>query len=557
MGPIEPAAIMAATLLATKALESLGSKTGETTWAGLARLLELVRRKVAGHRQGEAALAEVEQHPSDQDRIRRLAEVLTAVGDHDEGFHRKLVALVTEARDDPAIGSLVTQVYSQALVGQLHIDHAGDIYFQASPPIAVPALASVQVAQEYWPDDGQPITNLPTGNLAFTGRDDELATLARRLAPDPATGVVQPVALHGLGGVGKTQLALEYAYRHALDYEVRWWVAAQQPAAIPGQLLNLARRLGIPDHAEQAEILAMLADALRQRPRWLLVFDNAQHAHDLRPYLPSGPGQVLITSRNPSWGALATSVQVEVLRRPEAVAFLRRLLTVEPEEGTALAEALGDLPLALEQAAAYLEETATASADYLELLRDRSRELFALGRPASSEETIATTWTVSIERLRTEAPIALELIALCAFLGADDLPRALLTDHPDALPTSLASTVQDRLGIQQALAALRRYSLVTLTSDALSMHRLVQQVVRHHLSPAQQQQWATTAVRLLVTAFPEEARGQGIQLVTVWHDKSQLEARYGTKASTILNNHRASCSCLAWPTSPRWSWGPG
>jgi tetratricopeptide (TPR) repeat protein len=506
MGPIEPAAITAAALLATKALESLGAKTGETTWAGLARLLELVRRKVGGDRQGEAALAELEQHPSDQDRIRRLAEVLTSFGAFDEGFHRKLVALVTEARDDPVIGSLATQVYSQALVGHLHIDRAGDIYFQASPPLAAPTPLDVRGAQEYWPAGGRVISNLPARNLVFTGRDHELAMLAQRFTPGPATGVVQPVALYGLGGVGKTQLALEYAYRHAPAYDVRWWVAAQQPAAIPGQLLNLARRLGVPDLADQAEILAMLADALRQRARWLLVFDNAQHAQDLRPYLPSGRGQVLITTRNPSWGTLATPVQVEVLGRPDAVAFLGRLIIVEPEEGTALAEALGDLPLALEQAAAYLEETATTAADYLELLRDRSPELFALGRPASSEETIGTTWTVSIERLKTEAPTALDLLALCAFLGADDLPRSLITGHPDALPTSLASAVQDQLGIHQALAALRRYSLITLTSDAVSMHRLVQRVVRQHLSPAQQQEWVTTAVQLMVVALPEEAR---------------------------------------------------
>ena len=507
MEPIEPVAITAATLLATKALEALGNKTGETTWAGLGRLLELVRSKLTGHRQGEAALTGIAQHPANRDRILRLAEILAGFGNQDPDFHRQLAALVTEARDDPVVGSLATQAYSWAQIGQvLHIGQAGDIYLQMAPTIAASALASVQAAPGYWPANGRAISNLPPRNLAFTGREHELAILARRLTPDPATSAVQPVALYGLGGVGKTQLALEFAYRHARDYDVTWWVGAQQPATISGQLLNLARRLGIPDHADQAEILDMLADEFRQHARWLLVFDNAQHAHDLRPSLPSGPGQVLVTSRNPSWGALAAPVQVEVLHRLDAVAFLGRLTTLAPEEGAALAEALGDLPLALEQAAAYLEETTTAVSDYLELLRDRSPELFALGRPATSEETIATTWTVSLERLKTETPTARDLLSLCAFLGADDLPRSLLTGHPDALPASLASAVHDQLGIQQALAALRSYSLVTLTSDAISMHRLVQLVVRQNLPLALQQHWATIAVRLMVATFPEEAR---------------------------------------------------
>jgi hypothetical protein len=119
MGPIEPAAITAATLLATKALEALGGKAGEHTWAGMGRLIALVRRKVTGHQPAEIALTEVERHPDDQDRIRALAELLAALAARDAVFHRELAALVTDAREDPVVGPLATQVYGQAQVGQI------------------------------------------------------------------------------------------------------------------------------------------------------------------------------------------------------------------------------------------------------------------------------------------------------------------------------------------------------------------------------------------------------------------------------------------------------
>ncbi len=354
---------------------------------------------------------------------------------------------------------------------------------------------------------GPLVSNLPARNPSFTGRIDLLDQLHRRLHPGQAAAVVQvqAQALHGLGGVGKTQLALEYAHRHAGDYELVWWVAAEQPAAIPGQLAALARRLGLPEAAEQAETVHALWDALRQRDRWLLVFDNAEHPTDLRPWWPPGSGRVLVTSRNPIWTGLAATVPVDVLPHAEAVAFLHHRLGHDDPALDQLADTLGDLPLALEQAAAYVEETATSPSGYLDLLGTHARELFALGQPATTAQTIATTWTLALDRIRAHNPVAQDLLSLCAFLAPEDLPRALLTEHPDVLPERLATTVNDPLAYQQTIAALRRYSLVTMTGDALRTHRLVQAVTRHALAPVEQQQWATCAVRLLLASFPEGA----------------------------------------------------
>ena len=177
----------------------------------------------------------------------------------------------------------------------------------------------------------------------FTGRADLLDQLHQRLSPGQAAAVVQTraQALHGLGGVGKTQLAIEYAHRHAGDYDLIWWVAAEQPAAIPGQLVVLARRLGLPEHAEHAETVQALWDALGQRERWLLIFDNAEHPTELRPWWPPGSGRVLVTSRSPTWAGLATTVPLDVLPRAEAVVFLQHRFGHDDPAFDRLAAALG------------------------------------------------------------------------------------------------------------------------------------------------------------------------------------------------------------------------
>jgi tetratricopeptide (TPR) repeat protein len=355
--------------------------------------------------------------------------------------------------------------------------------------------------------DGPLVSNLPARNPNFTGRADLLDRMHDQLHPGHLAAVVQAQAqaLHGLGGVGKTQLALEYAHCHVGDYDLIWWVTAEQPAAIPGQLVALARRLGLPEQPEQAETVHVLWDALRGRGRWLLIFDNAEDPSDLSPWWPPDSGRVLVTSRAPTWAGAAATVRLDVMDRSEAVAFLQRRVGTNDPAFEQLAEALGDLPLALEQAAAYLEETGTPVGDYVELLRERSSELFALGRPANTEQTVATTWTLALERIGDQSPIGRDLLYLCAFLAPDDLPRSLLTEYPEVLPERLAAAVRDRIAFQQAVGALRRYSLVTTTGDTLQVHRLVGAVTRHALTTDEQQQWAMVALGLVLAGYPEEA----------------------------------------------------
>jgi tetratricopeptide (TPR) repeat protein len=369
---------------------------------------------------------------------------------------------------------------------------------------------------------GQPpaVFGVPPRNPNFTGRDDLLGTLRKSLTEIPTGGLVQASAVHGLGGVGKTQLAIEYAHRYAADYDLVWWIPAEQPLAIGSRLAVLARRLDLPERSSLEEQVALLFDELGQRKRWLLIYDNAEQPQHLDGYRPAaGVGHILITSRNPAWGAIATALPVDVLPRAEAVALLRRRTGMDALVANRFTQALGDLPLALEQAAAYLEATATSPGAYLDLLVTRARELFALsGQPGSTEQTIATTWTVSLDRLRKEAPNAEDLLRLCAFLAPDDLPRAVLEEHSEVLPRRLARAMRDQLGLQQALGGLRRYSLAAVTDQTISVHRLVQAVIRHELNDYQTREWAQAAVALMLAGLP------GAGNVAAWPAAPQLLA---------------------------------
>jgi tetratricopeptide (TPR) repeat protein len=363
------------------------------------------------------------------------------------------------------------------------------------------------------------IFNAPPRNPNFTGRGDLLKSLRQTLRARRAGAVVQASTAYGLGGVGKTQLATEYAHRFAADYDLIWWLTAEQPVAIPGRLAALARRLGLPEPADQAEQLALLFEELGQRDRWLLVFDNATSPHDLNPYRPpAGGGHLLITSRNPAWTAMATPLPVEVLPRADAVAFLHaRAHRPDDPAADAVAAALGDLPLALEQAGAYVEQTHSTLGGYLELFTERAGALLGLGCPVDYQHTVATTWTVALDQVRAKAPAAEDLLNLCAFLASDDLRRPLLREHADQLPDRLQQTAGDRFAFDQTVGALGGYSLVTVSEHSLAVHRLVQTVVRQGLDEQAARGWAGAAVRLVLAAWPD-----GSWLPAAWPRCGQL-----------------------------------
>jgi hypothetical protein len=213
-------------------------------------------------------------------------------------------------------------------------------------------------------------------------------------------------------------------------------------------------------------------ELLRSRDRWLLIYDNAERPDQLTGLLPEGGGgHLLVTSRWSAWGAQAEPLRVDVLHRDEAITFLGHRIGSDDQTALGrLADALGDLPLALEEAAAYLEQAQVSLDEYLELVHDQARELFELEQAAGPEHPdqprVATVWSVSLDRVCGEAPATEALLALCAFL-APDIPRELPRECPSALPEGLAETVNDRLAYHQMVAEIGRYSLATVTPTTL------------------------------------------------------------------------------------------
>ncbi len=325
--------------------------------------------------------------------------------------------------------------------------------------------------------------NIPARNLAFTGREDLLAAVRDRLQAGHAA-VVQ--ALYGMGGVGKTQLAAEYAHRFARSYDLAWWINAEQGGLIGDQVAGLGQALGcIPAGAGNEALRAAVLTELRQRARWLLIFDNAEAPADVAPWLPGDGGHVLITSRERGWDEVATPVDVDVLTRAESIEMLqRRVPRLTEADADRLAAELGDLPLAIAQAAGFMADTGTPASQYLGLLQTRAGQLLDQGAPGSYPRSLAATTALIVARLADHDPAAAELASLCAFLAPEPIPEDLFTGAVGLLPGELAAQAADPLAWRQTLAHMARQSLARIDHHGLQMHRLTQAILRDQLTPA-------------------------------------------------------------------------
>jgi tetratricopeptide (TPR) repeat protein len=342
-------------------------------------------------------------------------------------------------------------------------------------------------------------------NPNFTEPGERLSEIRDALRSGKPAALTQ--ALAGLGGVGKTQLAVEYAYRYAVDYTLVWWLRSELSTTLAADYAALATALELPEKnaAELPAVISAVREALRRQQDWLLVFDNANAMEEIRPFLPQGGGHILITSRNPSWRGVANPMRVEKWSIESSVDFLLKR-TGQTNEAAAkeIADELDHLPLALEQAGAYIESAETTLEHYLVLFRERRLDLLKRGRPSTDyPNTVATTWDLAFTRLETESPSGVALLQLCAFFGPDAIPRDAIIAGAEHLPEALRDTVNDGLAFDDAVGAIRRYSLIDVSGEStLSMHRLVQAVVRDRLHLSARERWAGAAVELLLLAFP-------------------------------------------------------
>lgn len=309
---------------------------------------------------------------------------------------------------------------------------------------------------------------LPERNETFVGREADLVGLEEELSTSKPLVLAAEV---GLGGIGKTQLALQYAYRNLHQYQTVFWINAENEATLMQSYQNLARFLKIPN---TANLIQVVNGHLQTHPGWLLIYDDASDPKALEKVLPTSGGQVIITSRNIDWGKIAQVFKVNVFKPDESLKLMMEItgLYGQEEEAKRLCEEdLHHLPLAVAQAASYIRETGVSIAVYRKKFHEIRQVLWKHERPPANlyEKTVVETWNVTMDILVQRLPFAREVMRFCSFFAARNIPRGELLER--------WAHFRGEANLDAALASLRKYSMIDLTTEFVGLHPLVQTVV--------------------------------------------------------------------------------
>jgi cellulose biosynthesis protein BcsQ len=422
------------------------------------------------------------------------------------GMQRQLVPLrvsdvrITEPFTDHPVVDLARMDADQA---------TAKLLWALDRPVQPAASTATHAEDPRFPGTIPPIWNVGARNADFTGRGATLEQVRDKLAGG-GVAVVVALALYGLGGVGKTQLALEYAHRFMADYDLVWWIPSERPEETSTALAELARKMGLPVGDNIAEAADAALEELRRdtTPHWLLIFDNADDPKQLEPYLPTGSGHVLITSRNQAWSHAAEPLEVDVFTVDESIAhLLRHVPEVDPADAAAVAEALGHLPLAVEQASAWLQQTGMPARAYIEQLATQSTRILALNQPSDYATPVVATWNLSFERLKQRSPAAVRLLQILAFCSPGPISMNLLYSdeiHESLLPFD--ETLSEKLMLGRVITDISRFALIKVDqgSNSLQMHRLVQDVIRSQMTEEEQTQARHEVHKVLIGARPRQ-----------------------------------------------------
>jgi tetratricopeptide (TPR) repeat protein len=369
-----------------------------------------------------------------------------------------------------------------------------------------------------------PIWNIPyRRNPFFTGHEDTLRCLYQAIQTESAAALIQPQGISGLGGIGKTQAAIEYAYRYHADYKPILWARADSEGTLTSEFVAIAHQLRLPesDELDQRVIIDAVIRWLRTNSHWLLIFDNVEDLAAAEAFIPrSGQGHILLTTRAQALGGIAQSINIEkmeaetgallLLRRAHVIplqASLDTATSIDRSLAIETSQLLVGLPLALDQAGAYIRETPCTLPEYLTRYRARSVELLKERGTFNPDysESVATTWSLSFEKVAQANPAAAELLHLCTCLYPDAIPEEIITAGSPDLGPVLQPAAADPLQLDNALKELRRFSLLYREADdqTVTIHRLVQAVLQDRMDRDAQHLWAERAVRAVYDAFPE------------------------------------------------------
>jgi tetratricopeptide (TPR) repeat protein len=384
------------------------------------------------------------------------------------------------------------------------------------------------------------VWNLPTHSANFTGREDLLDRLRENLL---ANADAVPQALCGGPGIGKTQLAVEYAYRFKDHYVMVWWVNAERTDLIDEQLARMAVAAGVAGaDAATPQAAELLRAHLRRQSGWLIIFDNVQSTADIRDRLPQGPGHVIITSRWPTWIGVARPIQVAVLSRSESVRLLAlQVPALTTAERGRLAEELGDLPLALVQAAGTMSETGMSVEEYISNLA----RMLDMHGPADHEQTVAATVRLSMAGLREADEAAWQLLRVCAQLAPEPIPLWLFTSAcsvPELVGTALGEATASSVSLRERIGRAGRLGLIRPHgTDAVIMHRLTSAIICADLTLDGRDRLRAVAEAVLVAARPGDSGD-----ITQWpHWEALLPHLLGRDPSNVGSPDLRNMICEA------------
>jgi tetratricopeptide (TPR) repeat protein len=439
------------------------------------------------------------------------SEVLDAVEDAKK-FQPKLSKLViaTTARRDVKIQTLAAKITDENTKNGLFSvqvcswDDLQDLLFKY-PDLIKRFYPSITVNSKPEENNDQLISFV--ANPQFTGRMEIFNNIDGFFSKDSHSPI--NIALNGLGGVGKTEIAKEYAQIHKNEYNRILFVSATSSEVTSSTISGSASSFHIDASAisDKKVLVKQVIRQIEQTGPNLIIFDNAETPGDLEEFLPkSGKNYVIVTSRNPLWNSIAHPISVDVFKREESIEFFVKKTGQEQDLNAIneLSNELGDLPLALEQAASYIIETGRTVPDYLSLYRQYPIKLLTHKTKSSNYPVaLAKTWDLSFKKIVDEYPIASDFLNLCAFLAPDKIPLDLLSDHNTLFPKNLADAISDSLKFDEIIASLLRYSLIKRNGNYLTIHRLVQAVIRSNLNKSDKKEWTKLVLHLTSDAFPE------------------------------------------------------
>ncbi len=383
-------------------------------------------------------------------------------------------------------------------------------------------------------------------NRFFTGRETLFAMIHNRLV----SSTVRPhaLAINGLGGIGKTQLAVEYAYRYRSEYGAVLWFNADLQESLIDSYVSLANALDLPEKGAQdrSATLRVVQRWLKENPHCLIVLDNVEDPPTIYEFLlQMGESHIILTTRAQAIGAVAQTLELEEMNSEESMLLLLRRAQIIaahaplesiPETSLSLTrkitEVMGGLPLALNQAASYIEETGCGLAGYLRLIEAQLAKMLKVNDRAligDHHTSVTATWTLSFEKIKQSNIAAAELLYLCAFLWPEKIYEEFIMESAPALTTELQKVAADPIELHWAIAELRKYSLLRTDPDsgALSIHRLVQTVIQDTMDEETRRQWAICTIRAANQAFP-------LVEVAQWHETWSKCQRYYPQADMCI-----------------------